>query len=159
MPQLFNAKSKAEYKGAFFTAEGSGLQFKGKNLNLVQSLQTSMQQPVTPLYEIGTNNRYYVVGKSTGTFTIAQILGFAAAGGKTVLDQIAEMADPCKVSTMTLTYPTSSCAAGGATAALGLTLNMSGVLVQSLQVTQQAQDNILTANVTGMFTDMTYGKA
>ena len=108
MPQLFNAKSKAEYKGAFFTAAGSGLQFKGVNLNLVQSLQTSMQQPVTPLYEIGSNNRYYVVGKSTGTFTIAQILGFAGAGGKTVLDQIAEMADPCKVSTMTLTYPASS---------------------------------------------------
>lgn len=159
MPQLFNAKSKAEYKGAFFTAAGSGLQFKGVNLNLVQSLQTSMQQPVTPLYEIGSNNRYYVVGKSTGTFTIAQILGFAAANGKTVLDQIADMADPCKVSTMTLTYPASSCEAGGKSSTLGLTLNMTGVLVQSLQVAQQAQDNIVTANVTGMFTDMTYGKA
>jgi hypothetical protein len=118
-----------------------------------------MQQPITPLYEIGSNNRYYVVGKSSGNFTIAQILGFVAPGGKgkDVFDQIKDMADPCKPKDLTLIYPSSNCDSKGSTSGSPLQINLTGVLVQSVQITQQAQDNLVTANVTGMFTNLTYG--
>jgi hypothetical protein len=159
MPAIFSDKSQATYAGAFFTAAGSGISFGGDNLHLVQSLQTSMQQPITPIYEIGSNNRYYVVGKSTGNFTIAQILGFRSAGaGKDVLEQIKDMADPCKPKDMTLIYPSSSCDSKGGSSGSPLQINLTGVLVQSVQITQQAQDNLITANVAGMFTNLTYGK-
>jgi hypothetical protein len=156
---MFSSQSKAVFKGAFFTTAGSGLKFGDSNLSLVQNLSTSMQQPITPLYEIGSNNRYYVVGKSTGNFTIAQILGFKDADKKSVVQQVADMADPCKITNMTLIYPGNTCNAGGAAGGgkQELRLNMTGVLVQSIQITQQAQDNIVTANLAGIFTSMTYG--
>lgn len=157
--EMFSSQSKAVFKGAFFTTAGSGLKFGDSNLSLVQNLSTSMQQPITPLYEIGSNNRYYVVGKSTGNFTIAQILGFKDAAKKSVVQQVADMADPCKITDMTLVYPANTCNAGGAGGgAQELRLNMTGVLIQSIQITQQAQDNLVTANLAGIFTSMTYGK-
>lgn len=158
MPSIFSEEAKATYAGAFFTSKGSGVKFGGDDLHLIQNLQTSMQQPITPLYEIGSNNRYYVVGKSSGTFTIAQILGFRAAGkGKDVFEQIKDMADPCKVSTLTLIYPSASCDSAGSRGGSPLTVNLTGVLIQSVQISQQAQDNLINANVTGMFTNLTYG--
>ena len=156
--EMFSAQAKAEFKGAFFTTAGSGLKFGDSDLSLVQNLSTSMQQPITPLYEIGSNNRYYVVGKSTGNFTIAQILGFKDAAKKSVVQQVADMADPCKITNMTLVYPGNTCKVGAAKGdKQELRLNMTGVLVQSIQITQQAQDNLVTANLAGIFTSMTYG--
>ena len=159
MPAIFSDTAQATYAGAFFTSAGSGVKFGGDNLHLVQNLSTSMQQPITPLYEIGSNNRYYVVGKSSGNFTIAQILGFVAGGGKgkDVFDQIKDMADPCKPKYLTLIYPSSNCDSKGSKSGSPLQINLTGVLVQSVQITQQAQDNLVTANVTGMFTNLTYG--
>ena len=159
MPAIFSDKAQATYAGAFFTSAGSGVKFGGDNLHLVQNLSTSMQQPITPLYEIGSNNRYYVVGKSSGNFTIAQILGFVAGGGKgkDVFDQIKDMADPCKPKDLTLIYPSANCDSKGGSSGAPLQINLTGVLVQSVQITQQAQDNLVTANVTGMFTNLTYG--
>jgi hypothetical protein len=158
MPAIFSDTAQATYAGAFFTSAGSGVKFGGDDLHLVQSLSTSMQQPITPLYEIGSNNRYYVVGKSSGNFTIAQILGFrSAGGGKDVFEQIKDMADPCKPKDLTLIYPSSNCDSAGSKSGTPLEINLTGVLVQSVQITQQAQDNLVTANVTGMFTNLTYG--
>ena len=158
MPAIFSNEAQATYAGAFFTSAGSGIKFGGANLHLVQNLSTSMQQPITPLYEIGSNNRYYVVGKSSGNFTIAQILGFrSAGGGKDVFEQIKDMADPCKPKDLTLIYPSSNCDSKGGKSGSPLEINLTGVLVQSVQITQQAQDNLVTANVTGMFTNLTYG--
>lgn len=158
MPAIFSDKAQATYAGAFFTSAGSGVKFGGADLHLVQNLSTSMQQPITPLYEIGSNNRYYVVGKSSGNFTIAQILGFrSVGGGKDVFEQIKDMADPCKPKNLTLIYPSSNCDAKGESSGTPLEINLTGVLVQSVQITQQAQDNLVTANVTGMFTNLTYG--
>lgn len=158
MPAIFSNEAQATYAGAFFTSAGSGVKFGGADLHLVQNLSTSMQQPITPLYEIGSNNRYYVVGKSSGNFTIAQILGFrSAGGGKDVFEQIKDMADPCKPKDLTLIYPSSNCDSKGGKSGTPLEINLTGVLVQSVQITQQAQDNLVTANVTGMFTNLTYG--
>ena len=158
MPAIFSNEAQATYAGAFFTSAGSGVKFGGADLHLVQNLSTSMQQPITPLYEIGSNNRYYVVGKSSGNFTIAQILGFrSAGGGKDVFEQIKDMADPCKPKDLTLIYPSSNCDSKGSKSGTPLEINLTGVLVQSVQITQQAQDNLVTANVTGMFTNLTYG--
>lgn len=43
--------------------------------NLVQGLNVQYQQPVSTLFEIGSNFRYYVVGRASGQMGLDQILG------------------------------------------------------------------------------------
>ena len=104
---IFGPNSQGKYQGAFRTTVGTVLSFAGADLNLIQNLQVSHQQPVTPLFEVGTNNRYYVVGKASGTFSATQILGF----GDAALKQVTNLADPCSPRQLVLAIPSAFCEA------------------------------------------------
>jgi hypothetical protein len=166
---IFGAEAAGLYRGAFRTTLGTALSFGGGPLTLIQNIQVSHQQPVQPLFEVGSNARYYVVGKASGTFSATQILGFGSAA----LDQVVALADPCSGErTLTLVIPNAFCdienaaanagnsaarRAGAATADTGtLTLNLKGVLLTSTGFSVAAQDNLINSQLQGLLTDLEY---
>lgn len=156
MAEIFGPGASGDYKGAFRTANianGKGFTFQKEQVQLVQNFQTSFQQPVQPLFEIGSNARYYVVGKSSGTFSIAQILGF----GTSALKAVTAMANPCSGDrTLTVVFPGAFCEKDVAGVGQGLTLTMAGVLLQSIGFTVAAQDNLISAQAQGLMVDLQY---
>jgi hypothetical protein len=153
---IFGENSKAEYGGAFRTVKGTkGVTFGGgKAVSLIQNMQVSHQQPVQNLFEVGSNKRYYVIGKASGTFSISQILGF----GPAVLENVTALADPCTTTEkrkMVVEFPNSYCD-GTKTAGGSLTLTLSGVLLQSMGFSTQAQDNLITSQIQGVMTELSY---
>lgn len=165
---IFGANSQAEYMGAFRTTSGAGnngVTFGDSgDVSLIQNLQVSHQQPVQNLFEVGSNKRYYVIGKASGTFSASQILGF----GNKVLDTVTKLADPCSGGRrLTITFPNAYCKAppvpgGGvvkastATAGETLQLTMDGVLLQSISFSVAAQDNLINSQVQGLMTELQY---
>jgi len=153
MPAIFGEASEAVYQGAFRTTEESAISFNDKDLTLLQNLQVSHQQPVQPLFEIGSNSRYYVVGKASGTFSCGQILGFGSAA----LNQVRDLADPCEGNRLLeLKLPNSYCKVGSSGEGEELWLTLSGVLLQSVGFTMAAQDNLINSQVQGLMTDLEY---
>lgn len=145
-------ENTAAYTGTFRTVKGDGVSFGAGKLNLIQNLQVSHQQPIQNLFEVGSNKRYYVLGKPSGTFSIAQILGF----GKDVLTQVTNLANPCSGKReLTVSFPNSYCDNTGAKAG-SLSLKLTGVLLQSVGFTVAAQDNLINSQAQGMMTDLDY---
>ena len=76
MPNDILGRAPSPYVGAF-AADASRLIFNnqdGAGL-LIQSLQVGYQQPVQPLFEIGSNNRYYIVGRTQGEMGVSRVYG------------------------------------------------------------------------------------
>lgn len=96
MSDVFGRKD-SPFMGAF-SAEGSELLFgelatggiDGKG-NLVQGLNVQYQQPVSTLFEVGSDYRYYVVGRTSGQMSMEKILGPAA----TTSVLIERLGNPC----------------------------------------------------------------
>ncbi len=157
MASIFGSDSQGEYVGAFRTVKTqngqSGITFQNKGVALIQNVQVSHQQPVQNLFEVGSNKRYYVVGKSSGTFSISQILGF----GSDVLTQVTNLANPCSGNrTLSISFPNSYCRSGASAAGGALTLTLQGVLLQSVGFTVAAQDNLINTQSQGLMTDLEY---
>ena len=152
MASIFGDATAGSYQGAFRTTSGTALRFAGKDVTLVQNLQVSHSQPVQPLFEVGTNKRFYVVGKAGGTFTIGQVLGF----GNEALDGITELANPCVGDRqLNLVVPNSYCTNDGKNGG-SLSLSLRGVLLQQVGFSVAAQDNLINSNVTGVMIDLEY---
>lgn len=152
---IFGDASQGEYMGAFRTTKGTGLKFGDQeDVTLIQNLQVSHQQPVQNLFEVGSNKRYYVIGKASGTFSATQILGF----GGDVLNTVTSLADPCDGNRrLVLTIPDAYCRVGfGNAQESELTLTMEGVLLQSVGFSVAAQDNLINSQIQGLITDLQY---
>lgn len=158
MASIFGNETRGDYQGAFRSTAGTALKFSGKNVTLVQNLQVSHAQPVQPLFEVGSQKRFYVVGKAGGTFSIGQILGF----GNEALSGVTDLANPCQGDRqLNLVIPNSFCKLGGAqggTPSQGGTLSLSlkGVLLQQVGFTVAAQDNLINSNLNGVMVDLEY---
>jgi hypothetical protein len=154
---IFGEASQGEYVGAFRTTKGTGLKFGDQDdVTLIQNLQVSHQQPVQNLFEVGSNKRYYVIGKASGTFSATQVLGF----GSDVLQTVTSLANPCDGNRrLVLTIPDAYCQAGAIDLGPGssqLTLTMEGVLLQSVGFSVAAQDNLINSQIQGLITDLQY---
>lgn len=154
MASIFGDASSGSYQGAFRTTAGTALKFAGKDVTLVQNLQVTHQQPVQPLFEVGTNKRFFVVGKAGGTFTIGQVLGF----GNEAMEGITELADPCVGDRqLNLVVPNSYCTVDGKNGG-SLSLSLKGVLLQQVGFSVAAQDNLINSNISGVMVDLEYTK-
>lgn len=152
MAAIFGENSQGEYQGAFRTTAETAISFNDTDLTLLQNIQVSHQQPVQPLFEVGSNKRYYVIGKASGTFSAGQILGF----GNAALDQVTSLADPCQGNrTLELHMPNSYCTVNGGGGG-GLYLTLTGVLLQSVGFSMAAQDNLINSQIQGLMTDLEY---
>jgi len=152
MASIFGENSAANYQGAFRTTAGTALKFAGKEITLVQNLQVTHQQPVQPLFEVGSDKRFYVVGKASGTFTIGQVLGF----GNEALNGITDLANPCTGNRqLNLIIPNSYCTVDGKNGG-SLSLALKGVLLQQIGFSVAAQDNMINSNINGIMLDLEY---
>ena len=156
MAAIFGPNSQGEYQGAFRTTANTALNFNGEDMTLIQNLQVSHQQPVQNLFEVGSNKRYYVIGKASGTFSASQVLGFGSAA----LDTVTKLADPCEGDrTLMLAIPNSYCEVGSGGEGGNLTLTLKGVLLQSVAFSVAAQDNLINSQIQGLITDLEYDAA
>jgi hypothetical protein len=106
------------------------------------------------LFEVGTNKRFFVVGKAGGTFTIGQVLGF----GNEAMEGITELADPCVGDRqLNLVVPNSYCTVDGKNGG-SLSLSLKGVLLQQVGFSVAAQDNLINSNISGVMVDLEYTK-
>lgn len=161
---IFGENSEGRYMGAFRTTANTSLNFGGNRVTLIQNLQVSHQQPVQNLFEVGSNKRYYVIGKASGTFSATQILGF----GDDALRSVTSLADPCDGNrVLNLVIPNGYCEASSLPASAAgppvnlanprtLTLEMNGVLLQSVGFSVAAQDNLINSQIQGLITDLKY---
>lgn len=75
MPDIFGRRP-LDYGGSF-SADGAQIEIAGLvGIGLiVQQLSIQYQQPITRIYEVGTQKTYFVAGRPQGTANIASVLG------------------------------------------------------------------------------------
>lgn len=151
MANVFRATQK--HNGSF-QASDMVMQINGAKVagHVVQQIQMQYQQQITTLYEIGSNNVYYVGGRAQGNMSVARIAGPQSAPGiiLTAYNNI------CAPGEMTLSAGSDSCAAGGAFSGgqLNSTYILGGVLVTSLGISTQAQDVVVNEQMAFQFLDL-----
>lgn len=118
MADIFG-RADSPYAGSF-AADASFLQFAGQPgaKNLVQGLDLAYNQPIQTLFEIGSNYRYYVVGRASGNMTVQQILGPT----KLLSATLARLGNPCAEGerALELTIGGSACTGVGVGETMGL---------------------------------------
>jgi hypothetical protein len=122
---------------------------------ITQQLNIQYQQPITRLYEVGTQKTYFVAGRPQGTATIARVLGpgNVSAAFYSCLGNVcnAEFNDICfcvqtgctNVDDDTETVDTDFGA---------MSIGIKNVVLQSIGFSIQAQDMIINENLSLFFT-------
>lgn len=120
---------------------------------IVQQAEWSLERTVNMLYEVGTQNVYYVGDRRKGQAKFSRVVG----GAKDFKAIVGFYGDLCKsaANSMELVVGASSCAAAGVG---GGTLNykMLGVTLTSIGASVTANDIVVTENMNFMFVDMEY---
>lgn len=151
MANVFRATQK--HNGSF-QASDMVMRIRGAAVagHVVQQIQMQYQQQITTLYEIGSNNVYYVGGRAQGTMSMARIAGPQAVPG-IILSEFNNICDP---GDMELSAGSDSCAAGGAFTGgqTNSTYLLGGVLVTSLGISTQAQDVVVNEQMAFQFLDL-----
>ena len=119
--------------------------------SLVQSLQVNYTQTVNQVFEVGSSNRYYVVGRTNGTISFARIVGPTAVTNEI----LAALGDVCNgdpaAHNLTFEMGSSSCNFNqkGPVKAKGtkVTLKCDAVVATSVGYAVQAQDMLINENV------------
>lgn len=141
----FNGAFSAEGSELFFGDAAGGIDGKG---NLVQGMNVQYQQPVSTLFEVGSNFRYYVVGRTSGQMSMEKILG-PAASTEALLTRLG---NPCLGGSRALNLTlrgvgcTEAVAAGGA-----VRLRADACVATGLGFGLNAQDLLLRESVQIMF--------
>ena len=105
MPSIFNSGGKEQTHNGSFRAEDLTVDFGGQSGigALVQQAQFTVQRTVNMIYELGSNNVYYVGNRRQGTANLSRVVGSSTA----FRQLLTKFGDMCKQDTLTLT------AAGG----------------------------------------------
>jgi hypothetical protein len=145
-----------EFGGAF-AADAASINFNTGNpafassVGLVtQNLQVSYQQPITRLYEVGTQLTYYVAGRPQGQINMARILG----PGPVSTGFYHTFGNVCFANSNHLTFDvaTGCNEIGGNKGAMFFLAN--NVLLQSLALSVAAQDMIINEQLSLFFTSL-----
>lgn len=144
MPFTFGNQQK--HVGSF-RAEDLTLKAGGEAAALVQSCQFTCQRTVNMMYEIGTNNVYYVGNRRQGNVQLSRVIA-ASDKLRGIIKTYSDICDP-----QTLELDVSG---DGGKQCLGSKRNykMHHSLITALGASVQAQDSILTENMTFMFADL-----
>lgn len=120
---------------------GSGL--------LVQQLNIQYQQPITRLYEVGTQYTYYVAGRPQGSASIARVLG----PGTVMTALYSCLGDVCKAAGNDLCFCLeANCLGNPQQDFQAISLCIKNVVLQSLGFSIQAQDMIINEQMSLFFT-------
>jgi hypothetical protein len=146
MADIFG-RNDSPFAGAF-AADASKLVIGGQDqaTHLVQNLSLNYSQNVNTLFEIGSNNRYYVVGRTTGQFQWGRIIGPTAAGS----EFLALLGNPCSQGNKDLIMNLGNAACNGITKA-NINLTAKACVLMSVGYSMQAQDMLINEQLQGMF--------
>jgi hypothetical protein len=128
--------------------DGNGQSVASAGL-LTQQLSVSYQQPITRLYEVGTQKTYYVAGRPQGNAAIARILGPG-----TVMAALYEcLGDVCKADKNDLCFCVEANCIGNTSQDFNaMSICLKNVVLQSLGFAIQAQDMIINEQMSLFFT-------
>jgi hypothetical protein len=153
---IFN-RTPDTYGGAF-TADSAKLTFSGLAQGnsllglLVQQMQASYQQPLTKVFELGSNAIYYIVGRTSGSLNINRISGPRKLGAAFY----SKFADACQARTNTMQFAMlGGCgfdAAGNAQEQY--TCNF--VVITTLTIGVTSQDTIVNNGIQATFSSFLY---
>lgn len=118
---------------------------------VTQQLQIQYQQPITRLYELGTQNCYFVAGRPQGSANIAKILG----PGLVMAELYSCLGNVCNAATNDVCFCIQGgCSGGTETNFEAMQLCLKNVVMQSLGMTVQAQDMLVNEQMSLFFTAM-----
>lgn len=150
MPDIFG-RNASPFAGAF-AADNSSLIFGGQNMatHLCQQLSVNYTQNVNTLFEIGSNNRYYVVGRTTGQMQMGFIIGPTVFGSAF----LAAIGNPCAGGNKDLTLNLGNSACAGAGTGKTVTLIAKACVAMSIGYTMQSQDMLINEQLQVMFGEL-----
>jgi hypothetical protein len=155
MADIFG-RAPLQFKGAF-AADAAAINFGtgdpafGSGVGLVtQSLQVSYQQPITRLYEVGTQYTYYVAGRPQGQINMARILGPGVVS--TAFYQVFGNVCNADANHLTFDVATGCNTVGSNKGAMYFLAN--NVLLQSMGLSVAAQDMIINEQLSMFFTSL-----
>lgn len=139
MADIFG-RNPSPFAGAF-AADASTLIIGGTNMatNLIQQLSVNYTQPVNTIFEIGSNNRYYVVGRTTGQMTWGKIIGPTVVG--TAL--LAKLGNVCAQGSRDLTLRLGNSQCSGSGTGGSITLTAKAVVAMMVGYSMQSQDMLI----------------
>ena len=159
MPTDVFSRGGHDFKGSFSAdsakvvfAGGGDLQAGGVGL-LTQNLSVNYTQQITRLYEIGSQNTYYVGGRTQGQATLGRVFGPRALQ----LGFYQKFGDVCKAADNTIDFSLEAGCASGSQADFekaGFTIH--NAVITSMGFTVQAQDMIINEQVQLMFVALSY---
>lgn len=121
---------------------------------IVQQAEWSVERTVNMMYEIGTQNVYYVGDRRRGTARFSRVVG----GSKDFKTIVSTYGDLCKANTNTLGLVAGATGSGGGICNSNgsVTYKLLGVTLNSLGASVTANDIIVTESMSFMFVDMEY---
>lgn len=158
MADIFN-RLPLQYGGSFaadaasmnFGTNAAGLGSGGGTGLVTQSLQVSYQQPITRLYEVGTQFTYYIAGRPQGSINLARVLGPGSVS--TAFYEV--FGDVCLADQNHLVFDVAAgCSPAGALVSNRIFYLANNVLMQSVGISVQAQDMIINEAISMMFTSL-----
>ena len=120
---------------------------------LTQQIGIQYSQPITRLYEIGTQYTYYVAGRPQGSANVARVLG----PGSVMSELYACLGDVCNAdqNDLCLCFQANCLGEGGASPQFtAMQVGLKNVVLQSLGFSIQAQDMIINEQMSLFFTSM-----
>jgi hypothetical protein len=144
--------------GGAFAADAASITFATGNpafasgVGLVtQNIQVSYQQPITRLYEVGTQLTYYVAGRPQGQMNMGRILGPGIVS--TAFYQ--SFGDVCLAASNHLAFDVAAgCEPGGPLVSSRMYFLANNVLLQSIGLSVAAQDMIINESLSLFFTSL-----
>lgn len=144
MPASFG--NKQAHVGSF-RAEDLELTLGGDKAVLVQQVQFTCNRTVNMLYEIGSNNVYYVGNRRQGQCQMSRVVG----GNSKMRELIKKFGDMCKPDTLVL----KATGTGGQKCAQAKrTYTMLDATLTSIGASITAQEIVLTENLGFIFSDL-----
>lgn len=159
MASVFN---NTQNFGGSFSSKYSTVAFQGFAAgHLTQQVQFQYQQQVTMLYELGSNNVYYVGGRAQGTATLSKLVGPAGVSVAALYADICKPGD-IKISQQSGCYDAGTRAYlgynGGASRinskVTGTTYLLQNAVLTAMAGTQTAQDVVFTETLSFMYLNL-----
>lgn len=144
--------------GGAFAADAASINFATGNPQfasgaglVTQNMQISYQQPITRLYEVGTQLTYYVAGRPQGQINLGRILG----PGLVTTAFYQSFGNVCFANANHLSFSVATgCQPDGSDTGPRVYFLANNVLLQSIGLSVAAQDMIINEALSLMFTSL-----
>ena len=115
---------------------------------IIQTLSIQYQQPITRIYEVGSQDTYYVAGRPQGTVNVAAVIG----PGKLTAAFFESIGNVCNAAGNDLTFGVQPGCLGSSYKYPGTQFIAKNIVLQSIGVSVAAQDMVINQQLSLFFT-------